>query len=249
MNNKTKQRRKHTKKQKIYALLGLVAVVVVLAIFLSIAIPYFKDRKKSGYNSKYKYDGASLVGKWQEKENFSDEIYKVYEYFDNGKVVTTMYVYGLEKVKDTTSTYRVEDDNTLVISYSVAGVMQSSECVFSISDDKSTLVLKDGDNFTILEKYNLEYNKDTSVFGEWVNVANENDTLTLNSDYTGVMRDDEGTNRIVYSTNGDNFYYFVDEYVPIKDYALSAEFVINARLENGNIVVPVKDGNVIYTRK
>ncbi len=245
--NKTKD--KFTKREKTYALIGLVAVVVILVIFLSIAIPYFVNRKKSAYNSKYEYDGASLVGKWQERDNFNDEIYKTYEYLDNGKVITTMYVYGIEKVKDTTSTYRVEGKNTLIITYTVGQTLQNAETKFSISEDNSTLVLKDGKNFTILEKYNLEYNKDTSVFGEWVNVADENDTMTLNSDHTGVMKDKDGTNRIVFSTNGDNFYYFIDEYMQIQGYTLTAEFVINAKFENGNIVVPVKDGNVVYTRK
>lgn len=248
---KNVKRKKHTKKQKMYALAGLVFVVVALIIFLSIAIPYFKDRKNSGYNSRYKYDGVSLVGKWQEKDNFSDEAYKIYEFFDNGKVVTTMFVYGIEKVSDTSSTYRIDDENTLVISYSVGNVVQSSQNEFSISKDKSTLVLKDGNNFTILERYDLEYNKDTGIFGEWVNTQNENDTYNFKNDFTGVMADAEGTNKIVYSTNGDNLYFFIDEYMAIKDYALTADFVIGAKykIENNVLSITIGEKTNNYIRK
>ncbi|MBO5375132.1 MAG: hypothetical protein J6A54_06790 [Clostridia bacterium] len=247
----SKTKKKFTKKQKIWALVGLVAVAITLIIFLSIAIPYFVNAKKSAYNSKYQYDGASLVGVWQEKEDFDDKAYKIYEFYEGGRVVTTLYVYGIAKATDVTSTYRIEDKNTLIITYSVGQTLQNSETKFSISEDKSTLVLKDGKSFTVLEKYSLGYNKDETIFGEWANTQNENDVYTFKDDYTGTTSDGTATNRIVYSTNGDNFYIFIDEYLPLENYGVSAEYVIDGKykIENDTLTLTLGDTTKVYVRR
>lgn len=246
-----KRKRKFTKKEKRWAIVGLIFVVIVLAIFLSIAIPYFAERKRTGFNGKYKYDGVSLIGKWQEKD-LDNGAYKIYDFQENGKVITTIYVYGMEKVKDVESTYRIEDKNTLVISYPVGGVVQSSRTPFSISDDGSTLVLKNGkNNYTILEEHSLNYNKDPRIFGEWVNTANPSEIYTLNEDYTGKMVDEQGANNIVFSTNGDDFYYFIDGYMQIEGYTLSAEFVIDGKytIDENTLTLTVGDKAITFTRK
>ena len=256
-----KKKRRFTKKEKRWAIVGLIFVLVTLIVYLSIAIPYFKERKRTGFNKNYKYDGVSLVGKWQEKDSFSDALYKTYDFQENGRVIVTMYVYGMKQLEDLTSTYRIENKNTLVISYSVAGVVQSTRADFSINDDGKIVVLKNSDkSFTTLEEYNLTYNLDTSIYGEWVNNANPNEIYTFNQDYTGKMTDRhvqedgkevEGSNRIVYSTKGDTLYFFVDEYMPIEGYGLSAEFVLDCKykVEGNTLTVTMGDKTNTYTRK
>ena len=255
-----KRKRKFTKKEKRWAIIGLIFVLVTLIIFLSIAIPYYKELKRTGFNKKYKYDGVSLVGKWQEKDSFSHELYKTYDFQADGKVIVTMYVYGMEQMKDLSSTYRIEDNNTLVITYLVNGVIQSTRSQFSISDDKTALVLKNSDkDFTVLEKYSLGYNKDTAIFGEWVNTENSSEIYVFNEDYTGKMLDKqmengeevEGSNEILYSTNADTLYFFINEYMPIENYGFSAEFVMDWKYKvNGNtLTVTIGDTVKTFTRK
>ena len=247
----TKARKKHTKKQKRLAIIALVAVVVALAIFLCIVIPYYVNVKKHSYDRKYTYDGVSLVGVWQEKENFNHGDYKIYEFLADGRVITTMYTYGMARVQDTESTYRVDDKNTLVITYTVGSTLQNTENKFSISKDRDALVLKDGRAFTVLEKYKLEYNKDALIFGEWVNTQNPSEIYSFKQDYTGSMVDESGKNRIVFSTNGDNLYYFIDEYIALEGYTLSSEFVIDCkyRIENDTLTIEVGDKTSTFIRK
>lgn len=250
-----KKRRKHPKRQKMWAIIGLVAVLVALIVFLCIFIPYYKEVKRTSYNSKYKYDGASLIGQWQVSDNFDHSVYKVYEFFDGGKVHVSENVYGMTKYKDISSTYRVEGNNTLIITYSVSGVLKSDEFKFSIDKDASTLVLKDGKQFTMLERYNLNYNKDASIFGEWVSTENENNTQVFNSDYTGFQTEQSGdkigSNNIVYSTSGSTIYYFIDAYMQIEGYSLDAKYVLTMQYKIENDVLTLTEGDKIttYTRR
>ena len=245
-----KTKKKATKKQKMWALVGLVCVAVVLILFITIGIPMIRDIKNSGYNSKYIYDGMSLVGVWQEKENFDDACYKIYEFKENGKAITTLYVRGIVAVRDELSTYRIEDKNTLIVTYTIDGNPKNSESKFSISEDKNTLVLRaDGKN-TILCKYNLEYNEDESIFGEWV--SDKNITYNFQNDYTGKNLDATGVNNIVYSTKGDKLYMFYDEYFPIEDYSLQDKYVLeySYKIEGSTLTLTDINGNTAsYQRK
>lgn len=224
------RKRKATKKQKIYAIIGLVAVAIVLVLFITKGIPMIKSHKNSAYNSKYVYDGISLVGRWQEAEDFDNSFYKIYDFKTGGKVVTSIYVYGIEAVRDELSTYRVEDKNTLIITYTINGNPQNSEVKFSISEDMSKLVLRDGGKNTVLEKFNLEYNKDDSIFGEW---KNSDGGYTFNADYTGKVNDTSKTNNTVFSTKNNTLYLFIDEnlIVPDNDYGLSEKYVLEYKYE------------------
>lgn len=251
--NSTQKKRKATKKQKILAIVGLFGVAIALVLFLVFGIPAIKDHKNSAYNSKYKYDGVSLVGTWQEKENFDDSFYKIYDFRTDGKVITSLYVYGIEAVRDELSTYRIEDQNTLVITYSVGGVIQSSRTKFSISDDKKTLVLRENKTNTVLEAYNLEYNKDTLIFGEWTNSENASMKYVFANDYTGTASDEEVTNNIVYSTKNGTLYLFINEniIVPEADYDLKEKYVIpyEYEIENDTLTLKGADGKeVTYQR-
>lgn len=240
-------KRKATKKQKIFALLGLFAVALVLILFITVGIPMIRDYKNSAYNSKYKYDGISLVGKWQERDDFTDEGYKTYEFFPNGKVVTTYYVYGIEAVKDELSTYRVDGKNTLVITYSVDNVLDNTETKFSISEDKSTLVLRDGTSHTVLEKYSLTYNQDERIFGEWVEIGASENVYNFFSDYTGTVSDASVTNQICYSTNGKKLYLFINENLFLEGYTLKSDFVAECEYKIENDILTIDLGEVAHT--
>ncbi len=248
-----KKKTKATKKQKILAIACLVGVAITLVLFFVFVIPAIKEHKNSAYNSKYKYDGVSLVGIWQEKEDFNDAFYKIYDFRTDGKVVTSLYVYGIEAVRDEQSTYRIEDGNTLVITYSVGSVLQSSRTKFSISDDNKMLVLRENKRNTVLEKYKLEYNKDTSIFGEWHNTENSLKSYTFGEDYAGIVSDGETDNRIVFSTNDSKLYLFINENIvtPEGDYGLSEKYVVDYKykIENDILTLTAPDGtSVTYQR-
>ena len=250
--NKMPPKRKATKKQKILAAIGLALVAVVLVLFIVIGIPAIRNHKNSAYNSKYQYDGGSLVGKWQERDNFDDAFYKTYEFFSNGKVVTTYYVYGIEAIKDELSTYRIDDKNMLIITYTGENnVIDNTETRFSISNDKSTLVLKNGTNYTVLKRYSLEYNKDEQIYGEWAQIDAPQNVYTFKQDYTGTISDASVTNQTCYSTNGDTLYLFINENLFVQDYTLSKDFVIDCKykIENDVLTLTIGDVTHSYERK
>lgn len=240
-----KMKRKFSKKQKLWAVAGLVLVAVALVLFIVIGIPMIRDHKNSAYNSRYQYDGQSLIGKWQEKEDFNHGFYQIIDFQHNGKVVTTYYVYGIEAFSDIHSTYRTKDKNTLIITYGNDNVPQNFESSFSISSDKSTLVIRENNENLVLEPENLDYNKDTAIFGEWVITGDSSVVYTLSEDYTGKLSDSSGKNNIVYSTNDGTFYMFINENLSIEDYTLSEEFVIDYKykIENDVLTLTDKDGN------
>ena len=242
------KKKKHTKKQKIYAILGLVAVAVVAVLFVTIGIPMIRDYKNSGYNSKYIYDDVSLVGKWQEK-NFENNTYMVYDFKADGKVITSLYVCGIEALSDREdfNTYRTEDKNTLVITYKVNDMPINGEFKFSISDDKSTLVLREGTSNIVLEKYNLEYNEDSSIFGDWDSTDREGVSYSFKEDYTGITVDGSKKNNIRFSTNGNRFYLFIDENLPIENYTLSEEFIAVYEYKIENDILTLKEDGKTYT--
>ena len=253
--NETKKY-KFTKK-KIIAL--VVLIILVIAVTVGIIL-YLNNREKM-YQSSYIYDGTSLYGKWQQYKDFDDKGYIIYEFTKDGAtknggisgtVIATYYIYGIQATK-TESTFRTEGKNTLIIHYSVDGVLQNSKSKFSINDSE-ILVMK-GDENTILQKYNLEYNKDNEIFGEWVDAENPYITYKFNEDYTGEFTDAENLDingkpnktKIAYSTKGDTIYMFIDEHLLIKDYAFKPEFVkdLNYKIENG--VLTLKIGEKTYT--
>lgn len=244
-------KKKHTKKQKIIAIVALVAVAIALVLFIVIGIPMIKDYKNSGYNSKYVYDDVSLVGVWQEKD-FENNTYKIYDFRNDKKVIVSLYVCGIEAIRDELSTYRTEDKNTLIITYTVNGNPINGEYKFSISDDKSTLVLREGTKNIVLEKYNLEYNEDTSIFGTWDSTEREGVSYTFNEDYSGITTEGEKKNNILFSTQGDKFNLFINENLPIDGYTLKEDFVVEYKyeIENDTLTLKGSDGKVsTYQRR
>lgn len=210
-----KTKTKFTKK-KLIALLTLALIVVLTVVAL---IVFLTDEYK--VDSDYKYDGSSLVGKWKVTDNFSHDGYYVYEFFsiggaEFGKVNTTYYVRGIPFIFEDSSTYRIEGTNTLVLTYSSNGVLQSSSSKFSINEERNEIVIN-GDEKLKLAKYDLEYNKDSAIFGEWIDKSNPTDVYTFLTDYTGYASDGTNKNKIVFSTLEDKMYLFIDENLPVED--------------------------------
>lgn len=250
MNNQ-KKKFKFTKK-KALALIGLFAVAVAVILIITVGIPKYKAFKNSGYNSKYVYDGVSLVGKWNVRDEFDDSSYRIFEFLSDGSVITTDYVYGIEAVRDVLSTYRIEDGNNLIITYNTAsGAIDNLQTRFSISKDNTTLVLRDED-FLVLERYDLEYNKDTEIFGEWADVKNPTNVYDFKSNYTATATDGSNTNYLLYSTKGDKLYLFIDEYiVGVTDYTLSAKYVseLEYEIKDGVLTLDIDGEKFTFERK
>lgn len=240
-------KKKHTKKQKIIAIVALVAVAIALVLFIVIGIPMIKDYKNSGYNSKYVYDDVSLVGVWREK-NFENNTYYVYNFKSNGSVDLSLSVQGMEAIIEK-ATYRVEDKNTLIVTYEGNdSVINNEETLFSISEDKTTLVLKD-QNFLILEKYSSDYNHDNDIFGTW---DGQIASFTFGEDYLGEINEIGVGNKILFSTKGNKMYIFIDENLLIEGYEFNEKFIIEYEyeIENDTLTLKGSDGKVsTYQRR
>jgi hypothetical protein len=234
-----KTKKKATKKQKMWALVGLVCVAVVLILFITIGIPMIKDIKNSGYNSKYVYDGMSLVGVWQEKD-YENNTCMLYEFKSDKKVVASIRVCGMV-AELYSGTYRVEGTNELVITYELDnGVIDNEETHFSISKDDSTLVLKDMD-FFVLERSTPEYNIDRGIVGKWLG---QQSTFIFNEDNTGFIVENDIKNKILFSTKGEKLYMFINEPLILEGYTFSEKFVIEYeyKIENGTLTLKGADG-------
>ncbi len=243
-----KMKKKHTKKQKIYALLALVLVGIVAVLFVTVGIPMIRDYKNSGYNSNYIYDDVSLVGIWREK-SFENDTYMVYDFKDNGNVKLSMSVCGIEATLHEHATYRIEGKNELIVTYENSNhVIESTKTRFSISKDGTSLVLRDMD-FTVLEKYTSEYNRDSEIIGTW---SNDSASFILENDYSGAIRENSLENGIVFSTKGDKLFVFIDENLLLEGYTLSHKFVLEYeyKIENDTLSLKGADGKTTtYQRR
>ena len=169
---------------------------IISIILVLVALFALTSCKKDGFNydSKYKYDGISLIGKWQ-SANPDHSAYSVYE-FEGGRenynnATVTVYIYGIEAVR-MEATYRVEDNNTLVLDFGDGLTNTSTERYkFSISDSK--IYINDS-NKTTLEPYNLNYNQDQKIYGTWRDTEATDNIWSFLPDYSGLVTDTETTN-------------------------------------------------------
>lgn len=166
------------------------------------------------YDSKYVYDGTSLIGKWRE-ESFDENNYKIYEFGDDGKASYRFYVCGIEnKSYSVTLDYKITDNNKITL----IGDNYFFEGFFSIKDKEA--VMSDGKNdISVLEKYDLTYN-DTQkdILGSW---KCTDDGVVWNvsfsDDGNGENTTSGGKIKMLYSTKGNELYMIpiVDENSPL----------------------------------
>lgn len=234
-----KTKKKATKKQKMWALVGLVCVAVVLILFITIGIPMIRDIKNSGYNSKYIYDGMSLVGVWQEKD-YENDTCMMFSFTSDKKVVASMRVCGIE-AELISGTYRIDGKNNLIVTYEDPnGVIDNEETRFSISEDNTTLVLRDED-FFVLERATSEYNTDKNIIGVW---ENSQAKFIFNEDYTGAIVENDIKNETLFSTKNGKLYMFIDEALLLEGYTLDEKFIIEYeyRIENNTLTLKGENG-------
>lgn len=215
----------------------IISIILVLVALFTIT---------SCKKNDYKYDGTSLIGKWQ-NANPDHSAYSVYEFEGGGanynNATVTIYIYGIEAVR-TEATYRVEDDNVLVLDFGDGLNNTSTERYeFSISDGK--VYIKDRNN-TVLEPYSLSYNEDPSIYGTWRDTDAPDNVWSFRSDYSGLVTDEKTTNSIYYSTEGKTLNVFVDEnFSSVNgEYTFKAENVLRYQYEiDGDILTMTIDGN------
>lgn len=153
----------------------------------------------SKYDENYIYDGKSLVGTWHEKE-YEDQYYETYTFSNDGKVVLTSYSFGIEMQK-IDATYKVEGNNSLIISWEKSGFNETNTNDFSITKDGVLVLCQVVDSATTemeLVPYDLKYNEKNDIVGSWRNTDKPEEIFTFKDDYSG---------RAANNSIGYNFYY------------------------------------------
>ena len=223
----------------------------------------------SDYDEDYVYDGTALVGKWQEKD-FDEGFYKIYDFKADGTVTYTYYTYGM--IFDTeygvsTQKYKVEGNNTLVITQKYNGKEVDTRVNFSIDEKGNFVMVSDGDEINKLEPYKLEYDEVSPLMGKWVdkNVVNgveQTDLFWFCGDsecyifpnVSGKIGDDVDeftkdyinsevgfVDTMLYSTKGKKIYLcFADDTIISEDSVLHGEY----KIENGKLTI-ISDGETV----
>ncbi len=187
---------------KKFTVIFLAIICIVLCV---VACGNGGNEYVSKYIEDYKYDGTSLVGKWQES-NYQDDQYQTYEFFENGDVVCTVYSFGME-MGQIDATYEVEGDNTLVISWE--GNKRPDRNKFSINEDNYLVICQVLDSSTFemeLVPYNLKYNESNELIGTWQSTDNPYESFTFNADYTGVSTGESDSYDFEYSTKDSSVF-------------------------------------------
>lgn len=241
------------KNKKLLALVGFIAVIAITVIILVSVLgnDYKVDRG-------YKYDGSSLVGSWIVDDDFSHDGYYIYEFFPinsagYGKVSTTYLVRGIPFLFEDSSTYRIEGTNTLIMTYSVDGVLKNSSSKFSMNQERNKIVIN-GEEKLLLKKNDLQYNSDKSILGKWVDTANPTDEYTFLEDYTGTMKGASSETKILFSTLDSKMYLYINENLPTNDYGnveVVSEYVTEIPYSiNGDVLTLQIEGvNYTFERK
>ena len=171
-----------------------------------------KDKYVSKYIEDYKYDGSSLIGVWQEV-NFKDDSYQLYKFRDDGSVDCVVYSFGIEMAR-MNATYKVENDNTLVISWPGSNTPDRNK--FSINNDKCLVICQvmDSETFEMeLVPYNLTYNiGGEELIGTWQSVSDPSESFSFYNDHTGVSRGTGVSYDFEYATN-DSYVFISFEIV------------------------------------
>lgn len=151
--------------------LSLTAVVILIAAML--ACSTFIGC--SDYDDDYVYDGKALVGKWQEVE-LDEGNYKIYQFYADGTVTYASCLYGMIPDGYVTAKYKIEGNNTLVLTERINGKTEVSRMKFSINEDGILVLVSpiDEEEINKLEPYKLDYDEASPIMGKWVhkNVKN-----------------------------------------------------------------------------
>lgn len=236
----------------------LSLIIVVLACIALVSC--------SDYDDDYVYDGKSLVGKWQEVD-LDEGNYKVYEFYSDGTVTYANCIYGIIPDGYVTAKYKVEDNNTLVLTERVNGKTEVSRMKFSIDEDGILVLVSpfDKEEINKLEPYNLGYDEVSPIKGKWVdkNIINGREQTDiwwfLDESECFVFPDVRGkidgevddfiqngeyayVKTVLYSTEGKTINIcFADEYI------VSAESVITGEYEiKGNKLIISNNGKTVY---
>ena len=233
-------------------LLSLIMVIIV-CVALTGCGDYDKD---------YVYDGVSLVGKWQEAD-LDEGNYKVYEFYADGTVTYASCIYGMVPDGYVTAKYKVEGNNTLVLTERLNGKIMVSRMKFSISED-NVLVLVDEkteDEINKLEPYKLGYDEPSPIKGKWLSTTDDRTDLFWFGDDSECLvfpdaRGEIGDNvdefikngeyayimTVLYSTEGSTVNLcFADQYIVSEDSVITGEY----KIENNKLIIS-NDGKVVY---
>ncbi len=181
-------------------------IIALLLISLALGIASCGcDKYVSKYDESYIYDGTSLIGIWQESE-YKDQEYQTYEFFQNGKVICTVYSFGIE-MQHIDATYSIDGDNTLVINWKNGMIDRNN---FSISNKNVLVICQVLDSKTTemeLVPYNMEYNKSSNdIVGSWRSADNKTEVFTFNQDYTGSASNPTSSYSFHYSLKGTSLF-------------------------------------------
>jgi hypothetical protein len=199
-------------------------------------------RYVSKYDESYVYDGESLIGKWQESEH-DDEFYQVYNFTSKTDVTLTSYSYGIV-MQEIVATYRVENDNTLVVEWGDGFVNKND---FSISKDgylTITQVLEAEHNEMVLEPYSLDWNTKNDIKGTWISSDYKNEAFTFSASFVLTVEGETDTYKMPYAVSGDKLAFggeFVDgfkEKVNVMTYKIDGDtLTLTGKGENGESVI------------
>ncbi len=186
---------------------------LILGIFALLFVLLACSCGCSKFDKNYVYDGKSLIGVWQEKE-LDDQQYQTYAFYEDGKIIKTVYSFGIEMQK-IDATYTVEDDNIIIIKQDFGTDMNN----FSISR-KKLLVLRPlfgtKDDEIELVPYKSEYNKSNDIVGSWRSTSNKSEVFTFNSDYTGKASSTVGEDSFYYSLKDSSLFISYSMDIDIK---------------------------------
>lgn len=189
----------------------------------------------SKYNENYKYDGASLIGKWVDKEPDENE-YDVYEFIDNEKVILTKYCFGIP-LQSLEGTYKVENENQIIINSSFGYEYIDFSIYKENGENRLVLVVLDDLNRPsqgerIMKPYNLSYNKgENQLVGTWKSTANPSEKFVFNDDFTGksvgVTPQGEAVEyKLYYSTNGNKLYIIIEYMIGYQEQVTASEYTV-----------------------
>ena len=181
--------------------------IILLVIVIGACACGCDDGYVSKYDENYKYDGTSLIGKWQESD-LSDEDYETYEFYSDNTLLRIRYILGIE-IGRISGTYEVKDDNLMCMLWEGSG--EAVYSTFSITDDY--LVFRREGAELELVPFVQRYNKSNSeLVGTWESLDYKNESFTFNEDCTAIAKGSEGTASIYYSTK-DSYVYICTEFV------------------------------------
>lgn len=187
-------------------------IITLTLLFLAFACLFSCGNK---FDEEYVYDGQSLVGKWQE-ENLAEDYYITYEFFADGKLLQTAYVYGIEIEKEVGS-YEAEGTKLTLI-FDDNGTPVKIENKFSITDDKELVMvyLSKQNQMQEMEAvyvpYEMEYNKENPLIGTWENTEYKDELWIFGEDFVISLPSEEKTEKLAYSVKDDTIYmlYMID---------------------------------------